>query len=54
MNRIQRKSWLAELARNRPQNIEAPSWLWRSVVELVQAYEGGYLEHCRKYAGALA
>jgi uncharacterized protein (DUF2252 family) len=54
LNRDQRKSWLAELARNRPQNIEAPSWLWRSVVELVQAHEGGYLEHCRKYAGAPA
>ncbi|PTR34289.1 uncharacterized protein (DUF2252 family) [Luteibacter sp. OK325] len=54
LNRDQRKSWLGELARNRPQNIEAPSWLWRSVVELVQAHEGGYLEHCRKYAGALA
>lgn len=54
LNRDQRRSWLAELARNRPQNIEAPSWLWRSVVELVQAHEGGYLEHCRKYAGALA
>jgi len=54
LSRHQRKSWLGELARNRPQNIEAPSWLWRSVVELVQAHEGGYLEHCRKYAGALA
>jgi uncharacterized protein (DUF2252 family) len=54
LSREQRKSWLAELARNRPQNIDAPSWLWRSVVELVQAHEGGYLEHCRKYAGALA
>jgi uncharacterized protein (DUF2252 family) len=54
LSRDQRKSWLAELARNRPQNIDAPSWLWRSVVELVQAHEGGYLEHCRKYASALA
>jgi uncharacterized protein (DUF2252 family) len=54
LSRDQRKSWLAELARNRPQNIDAPSWLWRSVVELVQAHEGGYLEHCRKYAGAMA
>jgi uncharacterized protein (DUF2252 family) len=54
LSRDQRKSWLGELARNRPQNIEAPSWLWRSVVELVKAHEGGYLEHCRKYAAALA
>ena len=54
LTREQRKSWSGELARNRPQNIEAPSWLWRSVVELVKAHEGGYLEHCRKYARALA
>jgi uncharacterized protein (DUF2252 family) len=52
LDRQQRKRWLAELARNRPQSIEAPSWLWRSVVELVQAHEGGYLEHCRRYANA--
>ncbi|MET0618344.1 MAG: DUF2252 family protein [Luteibacter sp.] len=50
LSRDRRKSWLAELARNRPANIDAPSWLWRSVVELVQAHEGGYLEHCRRYA----
>jgi len=51
MDRSTRKRWLAELSRNRPQNIDAPSWLWRSVVELMQAHEGGYLEHCRRYAG---
>ena len=45
-----RKRWLAELAKNRSKNLEAPSWLWRSVVELVQAHEGGYLEHCRRFA----
>jgi uncharacterized protein (DUF2252 family) len=45
-----RKAWLAELSRNRPQSIAAPSWLWRSVVELVAAHEAAYLEHCRKFA----
>ncbi|URX63709.1 DUF2252 domain-containing protein [Luteibacter anthropi] len=49
----ERKSWLGELARNRPRSIDAPSWLWRSVVELVQAHEGGYLEHCRRFANEL-
>ena len=48
-----RKRWLGELARNRPKSIDAPSWLWRSVVELVQAHEGGYLEHCRRYANQI-
>jgi len=52
LNRDERKAWTAELSRNRPQNIDAPSWLWRSVVELMQAHEGGYLEHCRRYAGS--
>jgi uncharacterized protein (DUF2252 family) len=52
LTREQRRAWLTELARNRPANIDAPSWLWRSVVELVQAHEGGYLEHCRRYATA--
>ncbi|QWT21536.1 DUF2252 domain-containing protein [Bacillus sp. NP157] len=48
-----RKAWLGELSRNRPKSIDAPSWLWRSVVELVQAHEGGYLEHCRRFANRL-
>lgn len=44
------KRWLQELNRNRPKTIDTPSWLWRSVVELVQAHEGAYLEHCRRFA----
>jgi len=54
MTKPQRKSWLTELGRNRPKSIDVPSWLWRSVVELVQAHEGGYLEHCRRFASAYA
>jgi uncharacterized protein (DUF2252 family) len=45
-----RKSWQATLAKNRSQSIDAPSWLWASVVELVVSHEEAYLEHCRKYA----
>jgi uncharacterized protein (DUF2252 family) len=50
MENEDRKRWLQELGRNRPKTIDTPSWLWRSVVELVQAHEGGYLEHCRQFA----
>jgi uncharacterized protein (DUF2252 family) len=30
--------------------LDAPSWLWSSVVELASAHEAAYLEHCRRYA----
>ncbi|WP_158882300.1 DUF2252 family protein [Rhodanobacter sp. L36] len=45
-----RARWLSELKRNRSKSLDAPSWLWRSVVELVREHEGGYLEHCRRFA----
>ena len=45
-----RRSWLAELKRGRSKSLDAPSWLWRSVVELVASHEQGYLEHCRRLA----
>lgn len=44
-----RASWLNELRRNRSKTLDAPSWLWSSVVELMMIHEGAYLEHCRKY-----
>ncbi len=43
-------SWSAELARNRSTTLDAPSWLWSSVVELVGIHERAYLEHCRMRA----
>ena len=50
MDRPTRRSWLAELQRNRTRRLDAPSWLWNSVVELVSSHEAGYLEHCRRFA----
>ncbi len=45
-----RLAWVAELARNRSGLLDAPSWLWSSVVELTAAHEAAYLEHCRRHA----
>jgi uncharacterized protein (DUF2252 family) len=45
-----RKGWLGELARQRTKSLDAPSWLWTSVVDLIASHETAYLEHCRKYA----
>jgi uncharacterized protein (DUF2252 family) len=49
-----RLAWLGELARNRSGLLDAPSWLWSSVVELTAAHEAAYLEHCRRHALGLA
>ncbi|GGP22865.1 DUF2252 family protein [Silvimonas iriomotensis] len=45
-----RRQWLGELGQRHGKNLDAPSWLWQSVVELVGSHEQGYLEHCRRYA----
>ena len=50
MDAVTRRSWKATLANQRSKNLDAPSWLWSSVVQLVVSHEGAYLEHCRKYS----
>jgi uncharacterized protein (DUF2252 family) len=50
MDRPTRRSWKSELARNRSKTLDAPSWLWLSVVELMASHEAAYLDHCRRYA----
>jgi uncharacterized protein (DUF2252 family) len=52
MDAATRKSWMAELDRNRSKSLDAPGWMWRSVVELIATHETAYLEHCRRYATA--
>ena len=48
MDLATRNSWRDELARARTTNLDAPSWLWSSVVELVSTHEAAYLDHCRR------
>jgi uncharacterized protein (DUF2252 family) len=45
-----RREWHAELGRSRSKRLDAPSWLWSSIVTLVANHEAAYLEHCRRYA----
>jgi uncharacterized protein (DUF2252 family) len=54
MSDAERAAWYTELDRSRTGEIDAPSWLWESVVELAGRHEQGYLEHCRRYALAAA
>ena len=50
MTAEQRTSWKAELAREPSARLDAPSWLWSCVVDLLGIHERAYLEHCRMYA----
>jgi uncharacterized protein (DUF2252 family) len=43
-------SWRAILGRGRSKTLDAPGWLWTSIVDLVASHEAGYLHHCRRYA----
>jgi uncharacterized protein (DUF2252 family) len=40
--------WLLELQKNRTKSLDAPSWLWNSVVDLVATHEAAYLKHFRR------
>jgi uncharacterized protein (DUF2252 family) len=35
MDDIERKAWLGALRRSRSKTLDAPPWLWKSIVELV-------------------
>jgi uncharacterized protein (DUF2252 family) len=50
MDEATRKEWQLELSRCRSKSLDAPGWLWSSVVDLMGNHESAYLEHCRKYA----
>ena len=49
MDATVRQEWLSLLAKNRTSSLDAPSWLWSSVVELIALHEAAYLDHCRRY-----
>jgi uncharacterized protein (DUF2252 family) len=50
----ERSRWRRELARSHSRRLDAPSWLWSSVLELMVHHEAAYLEHCRTHALSLA
>jgi uncharacterized protein (DUF2252 family) len=50
MGQHQRDLWLADLQKARSASLDAPSWLWSAVVDLLGIHEQAYLEHCRTFA----
>jgi uncharacterized protein (DUF2252 family) len=54
LDKAARGNWAKELERHRSKTLDAPNWLWLSVVALIGRHEVAYLEHCRKYANQMA
>ena len=50
MKASERKGWARTLKASYTKTLDAPSWLWNAVVDLVAAHEASYLRHCRSYA----
>jgi uncharacterized protein (DUF2252 family) len=53
MDTATRSAWRDELSRASAARLDAPSWLWNSVVDLLGVHERAYLEHCRVYASSV-
>ena len=50
LGHVDRASW-SEITKGPSSSaLDAPSWLWSSVVELLGLHEAAYLDHCRLYA----
>jgi hypothetical protein len=47
-----RRRWSKVLSERTSKTLDAPSWLWSSIVDLVGIHESSYLEHCRKLTAA--
>lgn len=43
-----RAAWRTDLTAAHSKSLDAPSWLWTSVVDLVGVHESAYLDHCRR------
>ncbi len=50
MSDAARVAWRRVLMARDERDLDAPSWLWRSVVDLAGTHETAYLDHCRTFA----
>lgn len=50
MDASQKADWCGQLEGSSTRWLEAPNWLWASVVDMVGVHERAYLDHCRRFA----
>jgi uncharacterized protein (DUF2252 family) len=54
MGTLDGEKWLKEMRSAQTKSLDAPAWLWSSVIDLIGIHERAYLEHCRRYVLATA
>ena len=54
MDRSTRLHWHKTLQQKHTKSLDAPSWFWTSVVDLLATHEAAYLDHCRRYPTVVA
>lgn len=42
-------AWAEEMRRDRLPHLDAPAWLWKTIMELAGTHEAAYLDHCREW-----
>jgi uncharacterized protein (DUF2252 family) len=50
MDAATRREFASSFNQRKAERLNAPSWLWSSVLDLASVHEAAYLEHCRSYA----
>jgi uncharacterized protein (DUF2252 family) len=50
MQTTERLAWKKLLRQQSSTALDAPTWLWTSIVDLLGAHEKAYLDHCRRFA----
>jgi uncharacterized protein (DUF2252 family) len=50
MDAATRREFASSFNQRKAARLNAPSWLWSSVLDLASVHEAAYLEHCRSYA----
>jgi uncharacterized protein (DUF2252 family) len=50
MQTTERLAWKKLLRQQSSTALDAPPWLWTSIVDLLGAHEKAYLDHCRRIA----
>ncbi len=43
-----RRAWAAAVRRSETRSLDAPSWTWNAVRDLMAVHEAAYLDHCRR------
>ena len=54
MDKATRRAWHSAMQQRHSKTLDAPSWFWSSIIDLVASHEAAYLDHCRRHQALAA